>query len=423
MLKTIRVDQLTLGMHLHSLCGSWLEHPFWKTRFVLQDPADLDKLRHSGVKECVIDTARGLDVASAPPAAPPPAAPPPPASPPVQRPAAARPVPQRTSLAEETAIATRLCAQARDSVSSLYDEARMGRALDVEGCVPLVEEISSSMQRNAGAMLGLVRLKTHDDYTFMHSVAVCTLMVVLARRMGLDEAQVREAGLAGLVHDMGKAGIPLEVLNKPGKLTPAEYQLVKDHPRLGHEMLQQSGVASAAALDVCLHHHERPDGQGYPEGLSGEAFSQLARMGAVCDVYDAITSNRPYKEGWLPADSIAKMAEWTRAGKFDAAVFRAFIDCVGIYPVGSLVRLASERLAVVVEHNPEAPVTPRVKVFFSLRSQMTVATETLDLSQPGCRDRIVGRESNAKWRFPFLDTLAAPQADGMAGSPSSREAV
>jgi HD-GYP domain-containing protein (c-di-GMP phosphodiesterase class II) len=222
---------------------------------------------------------------------------------------------------------------------------------------------------------------------------------------------------------MGKAKIPLEVLNKPGKLTPAEYQLVKDHPRLGHEMLLQGGVASPAALDVCLHHHERPDGQGYPEGLSGDAFSLLARMGAVCDVYDAITSNRPYKEGWLPADSIAKMAEWTRAGKFDAAVFRAFIDCVGIYPVGSLVRLSSERLAVVVEHNPEAPVTPRVKVFYSLRSQMTVPVENLDLSRSGCRDRIVGRESNAHWRFPFLDKLATPQADEAPPRQHSKETV
>jgi HD-GYP domain-containing protein (c-di-GMP phosphodiesterase class II) len=299
----------------------------------------------------------------------------------------------------------------------------MGRALDVEGCVPLVDEIAASMQRNAGAMLGLVRLKTHDDYTFMHSVAVCALMVVLSRRMGLDEAQVREAGLAGLVHDIGKAKIPLEVLNKPGKLTPAEYQRVKDHPRLGHDMLLHSGVASAVALDVCLHHHERPDGQGYPEGLGGEAFSLLARMGAVCDVYDAITSNRPYKEGWLPADSIAKMAEWTRAGKFDASVFRAFVDCVGIYPVGSLVRLGSQRLAVVVEHNPEAPLTPRIKVFYSVRSQLTLPIELLDLSHSGCRDRIVGRESNARWRFPFLDTLAAPLADGAPVRLSSKETV
>jgi HD-GYP domain-containing protein (c-di-GMP phosphodiesterase class II) len=418
MLKTIRVDQLRLGMHLHSLCGAWLEHPFWKTRFVLQNPADLDKLRASGVNECVIDTARGLDVEAEPVAAPPAApAPPPP------RVLPDRAVPRCSSLEEETAIATRLCAQARHSVSALFDEARMGRALDVDGCAPLVEEIATSMQRNAGAMLGLVRLKAHDDYTFMHSVAVCTLMVVLSRRMGLDETQVREAGVAGLVHDIGKAKIPLEVLNKPGKLAPAEYQLIKRHPRLGHDMLLEGGMASPMALDVCLHHHERPDGQGYPEGLSGEAFSPLARMAAVCDVYDAITSNRPYKEGWLPADSIAKMADWTRAGKFDAGVFRAFIDCVGIYPVGSLVRLGSERLAVVVEHNPEAQVTPRVKVFYSLRSQMTQPAETLDLSQPGCRDRIVGRESNARWRFPFLDTLASPAAAAAPARRPTKEAV
>jgi HD-GYP domain-containing protein (c-di-GMP phosphodiesterase class II) len=414
--KTIRVDQLRLGMHLHSLCGSWLEQPFWKTRFELQDPADLDKLRASGIQECIIDTERGGDVAPAPARGPPATANPP-------RPLPARPAPHSTRLEEEAAIAARLCAQARDSVSSLFDEARMGRALDVEGCAPLVDEIAASMQRNAGAMLGLVRLKTHDDYSFMHSVAVCTLMVVLSRRMGLDETQVREAGLAGLLHDLGKAKIPLEVLNKPGKLTPAEYNLIKGHPRLGHDMLLESGTASPMALDVCLHHHERPDGQGYPEGLSGQAFSPLARMAAVCDVYDAITSNRPYKAGWLPADSVAKMAEWTRAGKFDADVFRAFIDCVGIYPVGSLVRLGSERLAVVVEHNPGAPVSPRIKVFYSLRAQLTLPIETLDLSQPACRDRIVGRESNAKWRFPFLDSLATPAAAAVPARRHGKETV
>jgi len=413
--KTIRIDQLRLGMHLHSLGGPWLDHPFWKTRFVLGDPADLAKLRASGVRECVIDTSRGLDVeVQAQPQVP--AAAPPQLHAPTPRPAALP-----TRLEEEAAVAQRLCALARDSVSSLHDEARLGRALDVEGCVPLVDEIASSMQRNAGAMLGLARLKTHDDYTFMHSVAVCTLMVVLGRRMGLGEEQVREAGLAGLLHDMGKARIPLELLNKPGKLTPAEYGQVRDHARLGHDMLLQSGSASPMALDVCLHHHERPDGQGYPEGLSGEAFSLHARMAAVCDVYDAITSIRPYKEGWLPADSIARMAEWTRAGKFDAAVFRAFIDCVGIYPVGSLVRLASERLAVVVEHDPTAPLAPRVKVFYSLRAQLTLPAERLDLSQPGCRDRIVGRESNARWRFPFLDSLATPETNAAPLRRGSKE--
>lgn len=407
MLKKVGVQQLRLGMHVHQLCGSWLEHPFWKSRFTLTDPAELQRLRDSGVAECLIDTARGLDVL--PPAADAMASTAADVSPsrtPVPAPAPARP--RARTLAEEAGRAAQLCAQARQTVASLFDDARLGRALAVEGCAPLVDEIAASMQRNAGAMLGMVRLKSHDDYTFMHSVAVCTLMVVLARRLGMDEAQVREAGLAGLVHDVGKAKIPLQVLNKPGKLTAAEYALMKEHPRLGHDMLLETGVATPLALDVCLHHHERPDGQGYPDALSGEAFTRHARMGAVCDVYDAITSDRPYKAGWGPADSIAKMAEWTRAGKFDAVVFRAFVDCVGIYPVGSLVRLQSQRLAVVVEHNASAPLAPRVKVFYSIRSQVAMPPETLDLSQPGGRDRIVARESNAQWRFPFLDELAAP---------------
>ena len=406
MLKRISVDQLRLGMHLHEVCGPWLDHPFWTQRFVVRDPQDLARLRSSGAAECLIDTAKGVDVlTTAPASAPPPVVEA--AQPPARLDLQATD-PQATTLEAEAARAAQLCTQARHTVVALFEDARMGRALQVSGCAPLVEQIAGSMQRNAGAMLGMVRLKSHDDYTFMHSVAVCTLMLGLARQMGMDEDQVREAGLAGLLHDVGKARISLSVLNKPGKLSAEEFALVKRHPRDGHDMLLDTEAPSATALDVCLHHHERPDGKGYPEGLSGAAFSLPARMAAVCDVYDAITSNRPYKHGWEPADSIGKMAEWTRLGKFDATVFRAFVDCVGIYPVGSLVRLQSQRLAVVVEQSVGVPTAPRVRVFYSIRAQMAIPTETLDLSQPVCRDRILGRESNSQWRFPFLDALAAP---------------
>jgi HD-GYP domain-containing protein (c-di-GMP phosphodiesterase class II) len=408
MLKKISVDELRLGMHLHAMCGAWLDHPFWRTKFILRDRADLDKLRASGVKEVWIDVVKGRDVD--PPAvsdvAPPQGATPseardtspPPAQPP-HEPAAG------TEFGAELQRAATLVNQSRQAVSSMFAEARMGRALDAENCLPLVDEIAASVWRNPGAFVSLARLKTHDDYTYMHSVAVCALMVALGRQLGMDEGSAREVGMAGLLHDMGKAMMPLEVLNKPGKLTDAEYDIMKTHPQHGHELLQEGRGVGEIALDVTLHHHERPDGRGYPHGLAGEALSRVARMGAVCDVYDAITSNRPYKAGWDPAESIARMASWS--GQFDTEIFQAFVRSLGIYPIGSLVRMRSGRLGVVVEQNAGSLVSPKVKLFFSTRSNMPVAIELVDLASPSCHDAIVARESNAQWKFAHLDELWA----------------
>jgi len=308
-------------------------------------------------------------------------------------------------MAAEMQRASALVNQSREAVTSLFAEARMGRALDTEKCLPLVDEIASSVWRNPGAIVSLARLKSHDDYTYMHSMAVCALMVSLGRQLGMDENSAREIGLAGMLHDMGKAMMPLEVLNKPAKLTDAEYAIMKTHPQHGYELLLEGKGVSEVALDVTLHHHERPDGKGYPHGLSGDALTRVARMGAVCDVYDAITSNRPYKSGWDPAESIARMASW--AGQFDNDIFQAFVKSLGIYPIGSLVRMRSGRLGVVVEQSEGSLVAPKVKLFFSTKSNMPITIELLDLSSPACTDGIAARESNAQWQFPHLDELWA----------------
>ncbi len=409
MLQKISVDQLRLGMHLHELCGAWLDHPFWKSKFVLRDRADLKKLLDSGVKEVWIDDAKGLPVLPDSPAVAPKRDMPTKLAARPKEPAPAPstgPPPATSSMQDEIRKAASVVNQSRAAVVALFNEARMGKALDTSGCAELVIEVAASVYRNPGAVVSLARLKTKDDYTYMHSVAVCALMISLGRQLNLSEDQVRDAGMAGLLHDMGKAVMPLEVLNKPGKLTDDEFTIIKSHPERGHEMLLTGEGVSPVALDVCLHHHERPDGNGYPHRLVDEQISLYAKMGSVCDVYDAITSNRPYKAGWDPAESIGKMASW-RNGQFDEKVFQAFVKSLGIYPTGSLVRMKSGHLAVVVEQNETSMVKPKVKLFFSTKSEMRISIQLLDLNSPSCNDVIAGRESNEKWKFPNLDELWA----------------
>lgn len=407
MLKKISVEHLTLGMHLHEFCGSWMEHPFWRTKFVLRDQKDLDAVRASSIRQVWIDVSKGLDTSEgvtqeaseaevdrelqAAAAA--------------EKPAAQ----EKTSMREEAARAARICAKSKQAVVSMFQEARMGKAVDAKDCAPLVEEISNSIARNPGALISLARLKTADDYTYMHSVAVCALMIALARQLGLDEEQTRQAGLAGLLHDLGKAWVPNAILNKPGKLTDEEFAEIKKHPSHGHAALLQGSGVPEMALDVCLHHHEKTDGSGYPKGLKANEISLFAKMGAVCDVYDSITSNRPYKAGWDPAESLRKMAEWSK-GHFDEAVFQAFVKSLGIYPTGSLVLLASGRIGVVTEQSEKSLLAPKVKVFFSTKSNVRIKPEMIDLSRPGVNDKITGREDPAKWNFPDLNELWAGAA-------------
>ena len=406
--KRISVKQLRIGMHIHELCGSWLDHPFWRGSFKLTDQKVLAQIQASSVTEVWIDTARGLDcevglsakeseqdvahaitnVLDSKPA--------------VQ--AAAKRAPMR----DELERAAKICETSRVAVTDMFQQARMGRAIDADKAGSLVDQISASILRNPDALISVARLKTVDDYTYMHSIAVCALMIALARKLGLDESATREAGLAGMLHDLGKMMIPLAILNKPGSLTKEEFECIKTHPGEGHRMLSAGTGVSDIVLDVCLHHHEKTDGSGYPERLTGDRISLYAKMGAVCDVYDAITSDRPYKKGWDPSVALQKMAEWKK-GHFDDMVFGAFVKSVGIYPVGSLVRMQSGRIGVIVEQSEKSLLTPKVKVFFSTKAQERIMPEVIDLSNAHTRDKIASREDPERWNFPDLAVLGQPE--------------
>jgi HD-GYP domain-containing protein (c-di-GMP phosphodiesterase class II) len=394
-LKRIGVNQLTVGMFIHGFDAGWLEHPFWRGRFLIKEPARLQEIRESGVQHCWIDVSKGLDVS-------------------VEAPhglaaeaASSAPEPalqcERVSLSDELQRAARLRARSAETMRDLFTEVRLGNAIQADECVSLVDDVVESINRHPDALLSLVRLKTADEYTYMHSVAVCALMVALGHQLGLSETQCREAGMAGMLHDLGKAAMPQEILNKPGKLTPAEFEVIRQHPIRGHEMLLAGVNISEGVRDVCRHHHERFDGTGYPDSLKGEQISLLARMGAVCDVYDAVTSERPYKGGWDPAHALSQMATWN--GHFDPSVFQSFVKSVGIYPTGSLVRMRSGRLAVVLDQNPTALTKPRVKLFFSTKARLPLKPQILDLASPQVTDQIAAREPPEKWNFPYLTEL------------------
>jgi HD-GYP domain-containing protein (c-di-GMP phosphodiesterase class II) len=394
MLKTVPVNKIKLGVFIHELKGAWMDHPFWKTKFLLEDVNDLNKLQASPIKHVVIDVSKGADVSlDANEGA-------------VKQSQVevveqkalkipdSKPV-ERISAQQEQAEAARIIKESKRAVASMFKDVRLGKAVNAEAVMPLVEEIAASITRNESALISLVRLKKQDDYTYMHSVAVCALMTALSKQLDLSEIETKQLGLAGLLHDIGKAKVPLEVLNKPGALTDEEFRLVKLHPEQGHELLLKANILDPVTLEVCLHHHEKIDGSGYPNRLKDAEISLYAKMGAVCDVYDAVTSNRPYKVGWEPGMSLKRMAQWTN--HFDQAVFKAFVKSVGIYPLGSVVMLKSGRLAIVVDQSAKSLLLPIVKVFFSTKSKTRIPVENIDLSKPSAIDEILGHESAATW--------------------------
>lgn len=389
MIKRVNSSDIRLGMYIHELRGNWLEHPFWRKSFKLDDPKDLDKLIHSAIEEIWIDTEKGLDVADV-------TAPQPPTPDPEPTNIAPSIIKKTVSFDEELSVAKKIHTKAKNAVTSMFNEVRMGKALNVAEAEPLVVEIYSSIERNPNALLSLARLKTADEYTYLHSVAVCMLMLALAKQLNLDEKQTRQAGIAGLLHDIGKLMIPNTILNKPDKLTDEEFITVKKHPRLGWNILKSSYQVDEVALDVCLHHHERVDGKGYPEQISGDDLTLFARMGAVCDVYDAISSDRSYKKAWGPAESVSKMTSW-REGHFDETVFRAFVKTIGIYPNGTLLKLKSGRLGVVIEQSKKTLVAPIIKVFFSIRANAHIPMELIDLSKG--TDSVEHIEDPLKWNL------------------------
>ncbi len=401
MLRTIDVQSLLPGMYVNRLLGPWMQHPFWRSSFLI-DREDIAKLHASVVSRVVIDTARGLDVPTGTTDEPEDAPRQEPAPEAVdEAPPEEQTAPEIVDIGNEIAIALRIREDGRQFVKAMYAAIRQGRTPDTEPALPLIMAIRDSVTRNPHALTSVARVKPGEEYAHLHPVAA--LMAAFARRLGMPEEEVVIAALGGLFHDAGESHLPPTLLDKPGKLSGEEFDLMRGHPLQGQRALVAAGLRSRAVLQVIRHHHERYDGTGYPDGLAGEAIPPLARMAAICDVYDALVSNRVHRPGLDPSEALKLMAGW--AGQFDQSLFQAFVRSLGVYPVGSLVRLESGHLAVVIDQNPDALLAPKVRVFYSIPRQRSILVSDVDLSDAATQERIASRESPQTWNFRELDKV------------------
>lgn len=391
MIKKISTSELRPGMFVDNLDCGWMEHPFLKNRFLVKDSQMIQKIASAGIRHLYIDTDKGKDVEAAPSLEA------------VEQDlqaqleeAAGTGQKASSDIAAELAGSRRLFREATSVIRNMMEDARLGKQVQVNALEPVAERMVQLVMRNHHALTSVTRIKTKDEYTFMHCVSVAGLMSTFAREMGMSDDVVQQVALGGLVHDIGKTLVPSEVLNKPGKLDDQEFDVMKGHVNLSGQILQESLGLSQIALDVTMLHHERMDGTGYPLGLSGNKISEIGQMSAIVDVYDALTSVRVYKNAWEPTQTLKKLLEWSPA-HFNRELVQRFIHCLGIYPVGTLVELDSGLVGIVTEPGEDL-LKPKLRIIYNARKQCYIKVHEVNLARAGS-DRITNAVSSAQYNI------------------------
>lgn len=304
MRKRIRRHQVRLGMFVEELEGGATEAAL-RRGFLLSTDLEVDRVRASKVISVLINVQKGCDIAA----------------PARDAPTFAQPA--FTITAAENKAVSRTIDQTKHLLAGVFTDARLGGTVALDQAEEAVDKIASAVEHNPIALIGISRLKKKDEYTFLHSIAVSGLMVHFGRWLKLDERTVQVLGLSGLLHDIGKLLLPKGLLNKAERLDEQEIAQIRTHTRRGYDLLSANGDVHETVLDVCLHHHEHVDGGGYPDRLRGDQLSLAARIAAICDVYDAMTTLRPYKRAWTPKETIQMM--FGSKGHFDRALLTEFV--------------------------------------------------------------------------------------------------
>ena len=334
----IPVSQLQPGMMVVAPTSSWINAPYIFARCgVIKSAEEIRQIIASGYTEVYYDPARSQQ--------------------PLTDTLHGEP---QTSLPEELCRARDLYFDAFNYIISLMHEKKVG-AIEVSRLRGLVSEIMQSLRRNFNALLLITTIKKTSDYTYRHSINVAIFAIAFSQFLGLDEDETFNTGMAGLFHDYGKAFVPQQVLNAPRALNHQETTIIRSHVRRGHDILRDLPWINSVILDGILHHHERHDGTGYPHELSGDEISMHGSIISICDVYDALTSSRVYKNAIPPAQAVKKL--FKNSGQaWKPGMAEHFIKLVGIFPVGTVVHLSNDTTGIVCQQDHKSPLKPTVLV-------------------------------------------------------------
>ena len=290
------------------------------------------------------------------------------------------------SAEQEMGKAKKLYDEARTLQTKAFKDIKAGRDIDITPFRELASGFIDSVFRNQDALACLTQMRQKDAYLLEHSINVSILMSIFAKHLNIEKDIIEELTTGALLHDIGKIKIPDEVLNKPGRFTEAEFEIMKNHSLFSKEILEEAGL-TGIAVDIAGMHHERLDGKGYPFGKKGEEISQYVRMASIVDVYDALTAERVYKAGMEPIKAF-KILKDGCPDSFDPVLLNKFIQCIGIHPVGTLVRLSSQKIGLVTESNPATPLKPVVKTFYSAKHSRYTAIKDIDLASKKTLDSL-----------------------------------
>lgn len=363
--RKVEIKDLKLGMYVTELDRPWLETRFMFQGFRIRSDRDVSRLGET-CEFVYIDEAKsylpveekGKEVA----------------------PQNFEVRPYETTFEDEIHSARDIHHRAQEYTKRMFEDVRLGKNIDVLGTKELVADMVRSILRNPDALLLLSNLKDRDEYLAMHAINVTILALTLGRHLGLSRGRLNELGLGGLLHDVGEMRVPEDILHKEGSLSAEENKIMKAHTDHGLEILTATAGLPLSTREIAHAHHERMNGSGYPRGIVGDEITYLSKIVAIVDVYDAVTSKRVYGRRITSIDALKNMYNW-RNELFDADMVEQFIQCLGIYPIGSVVELNSGEVGIVISVEPKSRLLPKLMLVRNSEKRPYFPPKILNLAQ------------------------------------------